>query len=145
MTKFCHRVFIGAPLELLVISTAPCYTKKLLCKKYAPSKKNKQPTSSSSLLVSQPRAHYCCTTATTDVWPVRAANNAAIRACTNLMSRMNGKKTHTHTLYCCTTTAVCMYTCRRECTTPKKLPLSCAMALPRVRHGLTMSQGRILE
>ena len=38
---------IGAPLELFVIiSTAPCCTKKLLCKKYALLKGNKQQTSS---------------------------------------------------------------------------------------------------
>ena len=44
--------------------------------------KNKQPKSSSSLPVHQLRAHYYCTTTydTTAVWPVRTANNTAIRA-----------------------------------------------------------------
>ena len=45
-----------------ILSTALCCTKKLLCEKYALLKKTMQPTSSSSLLVSQPRAHYRCTT-----------------------------------------------------------------------------------
>ncbi|CAM9365887.1 unnamed protein product, partial [Ascophyllum nodosum] len=106
-----------------------------ICKKYALLKKTKQPTSSSPL--PELRAHdYCTTTATAvplllsaaDVWPVRTANNAAIRACTLRLY-----------LHCC------MYTYRRECTTPTKLSLPRATALPRVTHGLTMSQGRILE
>ena len=47
----------------VIISTAPCCTKKLLCKKYALLKKTKQPKSSSFLPVHQLPAHYyyyCC-------------------------------------------------------------------------------------
>ena len=115
-----------------IISTAPGCTKELLCQKYALLKKNKQPTRSLSLIVSQLRAHYrCTTTTTTAVWPGHTANNTAIRARTLLLLLYH---------HCC-----CMYTYRRECTTPTKLSLPCATALPRVGHGLTMSQGRILQ
>ena len=68
----------------VIISTAPCCTKKLLCKKYVLLKKTtKQPKTSSSLLVHQLRAHYYTV--------------PLLYYCCNLMSRMNGKKTHTHT------------------------------------------------
>ena len=73
------------------------------------------PTTSALLL------YLYCTTA---VWPVRTANNAAIRACTLLLYL------HHH---CCT------YTYRCKCNTHTKLSLPCAMALPRVGHSLTMS------
>ena len=72
--------------------------------------------------------HYCCTDTTSAVWPVRTANNAAMQARTLLLYH-----------HCC------MYTYRRQCTTPTELSLPCATALPRVGRGLTMSQGRILE
>ena len=71
----------------VIISTAPCCTKKLLCKKYTLLKKTKQPKSSLSLLVHQQRAHYYCTTTyyTTSGCPTRTANNAAVRAYTLLL------------------------------------------------------------
>ena len=90
----------------VIISTAPCCTEKLLFKKYALLKKTKQPKSSSSLPVHQLRAHCYCTTTyhTTAVWPVRTANNAAIRAPTLLLYH-----------HCC------MYTYRCKCIIPTKL------------------------
>ena len=48
-------------------------------------------------------------------------------------------------LYGCDHCCCCMYRYHREYTTPTKLSLTCATALLRVGHGLTMSEGRILE
>ena len=80
-TNYLMPKVMVAPSRV-TISTAPCCTKKLLCKKYALLKKTEQPKSSKFLPVHQLRAHYYCTTTycTTAVWSVRTANNAAIRA-----------------------------------------------------------------
>ena len=119
-TKCCHRR-IGAPLELLVMSTAPCCTKKLLCKKYALLKK----TSSQQV---QPLSLYPNYERFADV-PLLLYDLYVL----SIMLR------YERALHCC------MYTFCRECTTPTKLSLPCTTGLARIGHGLTMSQGRILE
>ena len=121
-TKSCHRVLVPPSSHM----DCPVLHQEASMLKTCALEIPKQPTSSSFLIVSQLRAHYCCTT--TAVWPVRTANNAAIRVRTLLLCH-----------HCF------MYTYRRERTTPTKLSLPRATALPRVGHGLTMSKGRFLD
>ena len=77
----------GGTLESYYIDS-PVLHQEASLQKICALEKNKQPKSSSSLPVHQLRAHYYCTTTydtTTAVWPVRTANNAAIRACSTVV------------------------------------------------------------
>ena len=75
---------IGVPLELLVISAAPVLHQKASLQKICALEKKQAATTSLSALIVSPTKnalllyHYYYIA----VWPVRTANNAAIRLCT---------------------------------------------------------------